>query len=161
MSFKDIIDEADQMLDKVAKPGIRRALVRNAIPGYTVGRVIKKFVKGDSLGDAIIHEGKEIICEDTPGLNLIYDVGKFDGKQEGYQEASIEYEKKFVELTNMFLKQKMVHQRQVEEYNKLLDEYEEVITRLENKVEKTEIDNKNLMALLATERKLRRLAVVE
>lgn len=161
MDFKDIFLGADHMSGEEVKPGFRRAMARWTMPGYTVGRVIKKIAKGDSLGDAIIHEGKEIICEDTPGLNLIYDAGKFDGKKEGYQEASGEYEKKICELTNMFLAQNKVHKQQEDEYNKLLDEYDILITQLTNKVEKTEAENKNLMSLLAAERKLRKLSVVK
>lgn len=100
---------------------------------------------------------KEDLCEDNPITSRIYQEGKFDGKKEGYVEASYDYETKFIRQADEFLKQKQIMENARDEYEKLLDEFEAEIEFLSNKVDKTKSENDYLQQLLLKERELRDL----
>lgn len=51
---------------------------------------------------------KEDWTEDNPLGKMIYDSGRYDGKKEGYEEASAEYEHKLIEQADRFLTQTRV-----------------------------------------------------
>lgn len=95
--------------------------------------------------------------EDNPLTTPIYNTGKYDGKIEGYTEASQEYETKLLEQAEEFLKQRQIFKEQQEAYEQLLDEYEKEIKALENKVDRTEQENMYLTQLLLNERQLLKL----
>ena len=101
---------------------------------------------------------KENFTEDNPIGKAIYDSGKHDGKKEGYQQASDEYEKKLLKQADEFIEQKKIYESERDAYENLLDEYEKAIEELENKVNRTETENALLQELLSRERRLRKLA---
>lgn len=80
-----------------------------------------------------------------------------EGKKQGYELASKEYERKLLEQGKKFLEQKTVLQGQWDEYEKLLDEYEAEITNLTEKNELTEKENEYLKELLIRERRLKNI----
>ena len=64
--------------------------------------------------------------------------GHYQGKKEGYTEASATYEKKIAELTTYFLSEKKVFADKLNEYNELLNIYEQAIKELERKANKSQ-----------------------
>ena len=83
--------------------------------------------------------------------------GLFQGKKDGYEEASCEYEKKLLAQADSFLRQSTIFEGQKAEYEALLMEYEVYIDRLESRTDLT-VDEKNYMSeLIATERKLKKM----
>lgn len=87
-----------------------------------------------------------------------YQAGKYDGKVEGYEEASDEYEEKLLKQADEFLKQKQIFESERDAYEALLDEYETEIDDLSEKLDRTEAENEYLQQLLLRDRKLRRMA---
>ena len=90
-------------------------------------------------------------------LPHIYNVGKFDGKKDGYVQASKEYEAKLLEQADLFLKQTKDFQKERDAYEELLKEYEVAIAELEEKANRTEQENQLLQLLLLKERQLKKL----
>jgi hypothetical protein len=80
-----------------------------------------------------------------------------EGKKEGYEQASDEYEKKLLEQADLFLDQMRDVKLEREAYEKLLTEYEEEIQKLSEKADRTEKENQYLQELLLRERKLKNL----
>ena len=111
-----------------------------------------------SVKDGIKRTIKEDFTEDNPIGKAIYQSGKYDGKVEGYEEASGEYEKKLLAQADEFLKQKKDFEKERDEYEALLDAYEQEIDELENKVDRTQAENELLQQLLIRERGLMKLA---
>lgn len=138
--------------------GFKRFL-RRAHPLVHTIDTIKNIVEEQSIKDGLIRTGKENYFEDNPLTSTFYKAGKYDGKIEGYNEASTVYEGKLFEQAQEFLKQKELAKDQVKAYEKLLDEYENLIEELSNKINKTEEENRYLQQLLMTERQLRKLQV--
>ena len=95
--------------------------------------------------------------EDTPIVSNIYNMGKYEGKKQGYVDASKEYEEKLLSQAEHFINQKELLINEVSNYEKLLDEYEVEIERLEGKLNKTESENQYLSKLLNNERKLKQM----
>ena len=106
----------------------------------------------------MLFRSKQEITEDNPLTSPVYKYGKYDGKKEGYAEASDEYEKKLLEQADEFLKQKKDYEKERDEYETLLDAYEQEIEKLENKVNRTQAENELLQQLLIRERGLMKLA---
>lgn len=117
-------------------------------------RYSKNIVDEGSISGGVKRMIKEDLTEDNPLGKMIYDSGRYDGKKEGYEEASAEYEHKLIEQADLFLKQTRVFEEERDEYEKLLDEYDKEIELLENKADKTDRENKYLQELLLKERKL-------
>jgi DNA repair exonuclease SbcCD ATPase subunit len=115
-------------------------------------------VEEGSVVEGIKRTAKEDWCEDNPVTSRIYQAGRYDGKVEGCEEASDEYEKKLLEQADEFLKQKKIYETEREQYEELLDEYESEIEELEARVNRTEAENEYLQQLLLRDRKLRKLA---
>ena len=107
-----------------------------------------------------VEDIKETLTEDFPLTAIPYQMGKkngkYEGKKDGYQEASYEYEKKLIAQANAFLKQEKDFKKEKQAYEKLLDDYEKVISYYENK-QKTNEENQLLEKLKAEDKKLKNL----
>lgn len=136
--------------------GLKRGLWRSTGVGRTIDTV-KNIVDEGSISGGVKRMIKEDLTEDNPLGKIIYDSGRYDGKKEGYEEASAEYEHKLIEQADRFLKQEKVLEEKWDEYKKLLVECEKEIELLENKADKTDRENKYLRELLLKERKLKKL----
>lgn len=137
--------------------GLGRALWRST----TWGRLIDtaRNIKDEgSITDGCIKTQKENWTEDNPIGKLIYTSGKYDGKKEGYAEASDVYEKKLIHQAEEFIIQKRDFEREHDDYEALLDEYETELDRLSEKINKTEAEKEYLLQLLLMDRKLRKMA---
>lgn len=109
------------------------------------------------IGTEIFKFALESLAQDISN-SIEYDKGyvegKVDGKKEGYVEASNEYRDKLLKQADKFSKEKIKYGNQQAEYEKLLDEYDKEIDRLNNKYNRSEMENEYLRALLLKERKL-------
>ena len=137
--------------------GILRGIWRSTGIGRTIDTV-KNIVEEGSIKEGYKRTLKEDMTEDNPIGKMIYQSGKYDGKEEGYAEASDEYEQKLIEMGDQFLAQKKVYEQEKEAYNQLMEEYEAEIERLEAKASLTEAENDYLRQLLLRERNLRKMA---
>lgn len=137
--------------------GIGRLLWRGSILGRTVDTV-KNIKNEGSVTKGVKRTVHEDLCEDNPITRQVYKAGKTEGKKEGYEVASNEYEAKLLEQADLFLKQKQIFENERDEYEKLLDEYEKEIDTLSAKLHRTEEENVYLQELLMRDRKLRKLA---
>lgn len=137
--------------------GVKRYLKHVLIPGSRTIDTIMNIQSEGGIKEGAMKSLQDEI-EDMKSIMPGYKMGVFDGKKEGYNEASIEYEKKLMEQADLFLNQEKDYRKEKEEYNKLLDEYEEEIRKLSEKVNKTEAENRVLQELLDKEEKLRLLA---
>lgn len=137
--------------------GFGRLLWRTTQIGRTVD-TIKSIKETGSIKEGYKKMLDETIQEDAPVLREIYKKGKYEGKKEGYVDASYEYEKKLLEQADEFLKQKSIFEDERDMYEELLDEYNKTIERLEEKVDRTEAENKLLKQLLIRANKLQRMA---
>ena len=125
----------------------------------SINRIIdttKNIIEEGSIKDGLRRTVREDI-EDTPIVSNIYNMGKYEGKKQGYVDASKEYEEKLLSQAEHFINQKELLVNEVSNYEKLLDEYEVEIERLEGKLNKTESENKYLSKLLNNERKLKQM----
>lgn len=138
--------------------GLGRFLWKTTGIGRSID-TIKNIVGEGSVVDGVKKTIKEDYCEDNPITAHIYNVGKYDGKKDGYVQASKEYESKLLEQAELFLKQTKDFQKEKAAYEKLLEEYEVAITELEEKVNRTEQENQLLQLLLIKERQLKKLAI--
>lgn len=137
--------------------GIGRMLWRSTGIGRTID-TIKNIVDEGNLVGGVKRTIKEDFCEDNPLTSAIYKSGKYDGKVEGYEEASDEYERKLLAQADKFLKQTRIFENERDCYEQLLDEYEKEIDELSKKVNRTKVENEYLQQLLTRERKLRKMA---
>lgn len=137
--------------------GLERMLWRSTGLGRTIDTV-KNMVEEGSVIEGIKRTAKEDLCEDNPITSRVYQAGRYDGKVEGYEEASDEYEEKLLKQADEFLRQKKIYERERAAYEELLDEYEVEIDALSEKVNRTEAENEYLQQLLLRDRKLRRMA---
>lgn len=139
--------------------GIKRFIWRSTSAGRIIDTV-RNIANEGSITGGLKRTCKEDVCEDNPLTAPIYNSGKYDGKIEGYTEASEEYETKLFEQAEEFLKQRKIFEEQRAAYEQLLDEYEKEIEALENKVNRTEKENEYLTQLLLRERQLLRLKAI-
>lgn len=137
--------------------GLLRGIWRSSLIGRTIDTV-RNVVEEGNVRDGLKRTFKEDITEDNPFTKAIYESGKYDGKEEGYIEASDEYEKKLLAQADEFLKQTKDFIREREEYEALLDAYEKEIDELERKVNRSQVENALLQQLLLKERSLKQLA---
>ena len=82
----------------------------------------------------------------------------YEGKKQGYAEASDEYEKKLLEQADSFLQQKKDFMKERDEYEALLDDYDKVIQKSQRKNEKSQQEIALLNELLLKERELRKIS---
>ena len=137
--------------------GLGRMLWRSTGIGRTIDTV-KNMVEEGSVIEGVKKTVKEDWCEDNPITSRVYQAGKYDGKVEGYEEASHEYEEKLLKKADECLKQKQIFESERDAYEALLNEYETEIDALSEKLDRTEAENEYLQQLLLRDRKLRRMA---
>ena len=135
--------------------GFGRFVKHVLIPGSNTVDMVKNMVDEGSVVEGYKKSIKQEFTEDNPLTSPIYKMGKFDGKKEGYTEASDEYEIKLLQQADEFLKQKKIFEEERDAYEKLLDEYESAIDELESKASRTEEENAYLQELLSRERRLK------
>ena len=82
----------------------------------------------------------------------------YEGKKQGYAEASDEYEKKLLEQANKFTKERDAFIKERDEYESLLDKFDKRICELQEKVNKSQQEVVLLNELLLKERELRKLS---
>ena len=138
--------------------GLGRFLWRATGIGYKIDTV-KNIVDEGSFVKGVKKTIKEDWCEDNPITTHIYNIGKFDGKKDGYEQASEEYESKLLEQADLFLKQIKDFQKERAAYEELMKEYEVAIAELEEKTNRTEQENQLLQSLLLKERQLKKLVL--
>ncbi|MFC2283743.1 MAG: hypothetical protein ACFNJJ_07495 [Lachnoanaerobaculum saburreum] len=137
--------------------GLLRGIWRSTLVGRGID-TIRNVVDEGSVVDGIKRTVKEDFTEDNLIGKAIYDSGKYDGKKEGYVEASYEYKKKMIAQADEFLKQTRDFEKERNEYEALLDEYEREIDELESKVNKTQVESQILQQLISRESSLKKLA---
>jgi len=136
--------------------GLGRMIWRITGIGGTIDTV-RNIVDEGSVVDGVKRTVKEYYTEDNPLTSEIYKSGKYDGKKEGYAEASNEYEEKLLKQADEFLMQKQIFESERDAYETLLDEYEVEIDALSKKVNKTNFENEYLQQLLIRDRKLKKM----
>ena len=136
--------------------GFKRFLKRN-IRVLWIADTVKNIKEEGSIVYGLKKTIKEDLCEDNPITSIFYKSGQFDGKIDGYQEASDAYESKLLEQADQFLEQEKIFKSEVSAYETLLDEYEVEINILSEKIGKTEVENEYLHQLLLRDRKLRKM----
>lgn len=137
--------------------GLKRWLWRSSKIVKTVDTIKNIKDEGSIIGGVKKTVG-ENYKEDNPLTSAIYRSGKYDGKKEGYSEASEQYEAKLIEQADRFLQQKEVFESERNAYEELLTEYEMEIDKLTNKLDRTQEENRLLQNLLLKERQLRNIA---
>lgn len=117
--------------------GFKRFIKKRINPIYYTKNIIDKVSENGLAGGF-----KELLredLEDTPVLSGIYNIGRdegyYEGKNDGYNKASFEYEKKLLKQGHEMSKQKKLYEKNNEEWNRLLNEYEEYIMTMEAKIE--------------------------
>ena len=138
--------------------GIIRFLRRSISSGQMTVDIVKSVIEERSVVKGVKKIAKETFTEDIPGLSHLYQKGKYEGKKQGYIDASKEYEEKLLAQAEYFMGQKKLLVSEISNYEELLDEYEEEIDRLEKKLNKTESENQYLSKLLSNERKLKQMS---
>lgn len=136
--------------------GLKRWLWSNNPIGKTV-QIVKNIGEEGSVTGGLKKTIKQAWCEDDPISSKVYGAGKYDGKKEGYVEASNLYEKKLIEQADFFLEKEKIFECERNEYEALLDEYEKEIEELTAKANRTEQENMYLQKLLLKDRKLRQM----
>ena len=137
--------------------GIFRFLKRSVIPGQIAVDIVESVIEEKNLVKGMKKIAKETFTEDMPVFADLYNMARYEGKKQGYVEASKEYEEKLLLQAEHFINQKELLVNEVSNYEELLDEYEIEIERLEGKLNKTESENQYLSKLLSNERKLKQI----
>ena len=136
--------------------GIKRFIWRSTSVGRIVDTATNIADEGSIIG-GLKRTYKEDVCEDNPLTTHIYNIGKYDGKIDGYTEASQQYESKLIEQADKFLNQTKIFEEQRDAYERLLDAYEKEIEKLKNKMSRTVEEHEYLTNLLQKERQLLKL----
>ena len=134
--------------------GLKRFIWRHTPTGAMID-TIRSIAEEKSVIGGLKRMQDEEWTEDNPVTSAIYKSGKYDGKKEGYIEASAVYEKKLLEQADAFLQQKEIFESQRKSYEELLDQYEEEIDCLKKKADRSEAENQLLQQLLLRERQLK------
>ena len=92
-----------------------------------------------------------------PGISHVYNAGKYDGKKEGYEKASNEYEKKLIKQADEFLKQEKVFEIDRARYEQLIDDYEIYIEEMMKKSNMSNEEKDYMNQIMVIERKLKQL----
>lgn len=138
--------------------GLGRFIKHTLMPGTYITDLTKNMIDEGSVLEGWKKSIRQEITEDIPIISAVYNYGKYDGKKEGYAEASDEYNKKLLKQADEFLKQEKNYEKERDEYESLLDAYEQKIEELEKKMDRTQADNELLQQLLIRERGLKKLA---
>ena len=135
-------------------------ILRQIIKMNPIGRAattLYNVVDEGSVINGIKRTFKEDVTEDNPITSFVYKMGKSNGRQDGYVQASHEYEEKLLEQADLFLSQKMNFEKERNAYEELLDAYEATIEELQQKNERSELENELLRKLVARQEMLRNL----
>ncbi len=136
--------------------GFKRFLKKSLIPGYELKSIVENVVTFGVV-DGLKEEFKETYLEDMPGISHVYNAGKYDGKKEGYEKASNEYEKKLIKQANEFLKQEKVFEIDRARYEQLIDDYEIYIEEMMKKSNMSNEEKDYMNQIMVIERKLKQL----
>lgn len=111
---------------------LKKVLIAATVPGATSMYVVKQ-VSEHGVAGACKEEIKE-----TPVINLVYkmgkDDGKYEGKKEGYEQASNKYEKKLLAQAKEFKKQQQNLKNNSDTKDALMKEYEAYIQEQEKAI---------------------------
>ena len=99
-------------------------LILKSNPIYLGREIIISSKEEGNVSKGVRKVFKETMVEDIPGFGSLYEMGKLDGKKQGYVEASDKYEEKFRKQAELFMEQKGLFESQIEEYERIMDEYE-------------------------------------
>lgn len=92
--------------------GLGRFLKHVLVSGtYTVD-LVKNMVDEGSVVGGYKKSINQEIAEDNSFTSPVYKYGKYDGKKEGYAEASTEYEKSLLNQADEFLKQEKDYEKE-------------------------------------------------
>lgn len=133
--------------------GFTRFLKKALIPGYNTFDMIQK-VAENGVVDGIKEKIKEDYLEDMPVTSHIYNSGKYEGKKEGYVQASYEYEKKLLKQAEEFLNQQNDFNKQRDGYEQLINDYELYIEEMSAKESLTSEEEIYLNKIMIMVRKL-------
>lgn len=115
--------------------GMKRMALRILVPGYTAARQIN-MMKKHGMKKGLEMEGNDLV-NDVPIIGHLFregqKQGRYEGKKEGYVDASEVYEKKMKEQANRFLSEKNKFSKTIDDYESLLDELQLYIQSLERK----------------------------
>ncbi|WP_058953074.1 hypothetical protein [Clostridium tyrobutyricum] len=136
--------------------GFERFLKKILIPEYNAIDMAQKIVE-NGVVDGIKEKIKEDLLEDTPVISHIYNVGKYDGKKDGYAQASHEYEKKLLKQADEFLKQANVFKSDKVRYEKLIDDYERYIDKMMQKGNMSNEEKDYMNQIMVMERRLKKI----
>lgn len=136
--------------------GFKRFLKKTLIPGYNTFDIIQK-VSENGIVDGIKEKMKEDYLEDMPGVSHVYNIGKYDGKKDGYIQASYEYEKKLIKQAEEFLKQTKIFESDKARYEQLIDEYEIYIEDMMKKSNMSNEEKDYMNQIMVIERKLKKM----
>lgn len=136
--------------------GFKRFLKKSLIPGYRLKGIVEN-VATFGVVDGLKEEFKETYLEDMPGVSHIYNAGKYEGKKEGYIQASNEYEKKLLKQGEEFLKQTKIFESDKVRYEKLIDDYERYIDEMMQKNNMSNQEKDYMNQIMVMERKLKKL----
>lgn len=141
-------------------------LILKSNPIYLGREIIISSKEEGNVSKGVRKVFKETMVEDIPGFGSLYEMGKLDGKKQGYVEASDKYEEKFRKQAELFMEQKGLFESQIEEYERIMDEYEiriiECEMRYGTEVDKMSFEQKEkLLNLLIDQRKLRQIKNVK
>ena len=136
--------------------GFKRFLKKSLIPGYELKSIVENVVTFGVV-DGLKEEFKETYLEDMPGISHVYNAGKHDGKKEGYEKASNEYEKKLIKQADEFLKQEKVFEIDRARYEQLIDDYEIYIEEMMKKSNMSNEEKDYMNQIMVIERKLKQL----
>ena len=138
--------------------GVKRFIKHMIVPTTIYTDIAKNIKEEKSAVKGIKKSIKQEIAEDNPITKAIYEIGSFDGKEMGYNDASKEYEEKLLKQAEAFLRQKELFENKREEYEALLNEYDKQIDILTEKNNRTESENKRLHKLIQNRDSLQKLA---
>lgn len=136
--------------------GFKRFLKKSLIPGYELKSIVENVVTFGVV-DGLKEEFKETYLDDMPGISHVYNAGKYDGKKEGYEKASNEYEKKLIKQADEFLKQEKVFEIDRARYEQLIDDYEIYIEEMMKKSNMSNEEKDYMNQIMVIERKLKQL----
>ena len=112
---------------------------------------------GKKKGMAAIVDGlksftKETICEDAPLTADLYQLGKSEGKRDGFATASELFGKEIRKLGKKLVQLKrdgkMLSKKQKADYERVIKAYDEELQRMTEKCDKTKSENQYLKKLL-------------
>ena len=140
--------------------GLGKFLLKTAFPIYHAVDTVKK-MNEHGIVDGYKEATKELWLDDAPVVSHVYKAGKveghYQGKKDGYVEASNEYEKKLLAQADSFLRQNSIFEGEKAEYDALLLAYEKHIEKMESSVSSNSKEEEYMNSLILAERKLKKL----